>query len=166
MTMAAAPPTSVADRIRERFRSLTVPGVGLALATPAALFAVAGPRGAAVGLFGAAIWLLAPVYAFLVAQAGLLAVAPESLAITDLLALQGAVALLLLAELVTERVHAVTVLGFLALLAVLGGGATAAVAAAVEPWVVAVALLAGVGLLAYGLHRVELVALGLVPEGP
>jgi len=156
---------TVPPQVIERFRSFTGIDVVLALCCPVVLFLGAGLAGGFVGVLGVGLWLLAPVYAFVLAQLALLLVVPEWPGTRQLAVLEGGVALLLLAQLVHERVDRRSVAVFVATALILTGALAVGVGSEVPTWQLSVALLVALSLAAYGVHRYELVLLGLVADG-
>ena len=149
-------------------------GAGVLAALAGALWFLGGGYGLVVAGAVAVVWLVSsPVYAYAVGQLlfvllvidghGLVGSEPL-IGLVDIEPLIGqlALALVLVSQFVSRRLSA-TLLA-VATFAVAGGGVVAI--AAVEPlWLAAVGLALAYGLVAYGIHRYELVTLGLVEEG-
>jgi len=132
---------------------------GVELAVTAVLLGLlAGPPGLAVGAGLLVCWLLLPVaYTVALGQFALLALFPASTPVA-LLAEAG-----LVGALAASVVGSVAPLRSLLAMGVGGGFLAALVVAAPTPAVAALAVLAVGALLSYGLHRYELVEMGLVP---
>ena len=147
----------------ERLQLLRVPEVAVAALCPVCLLLVSGPAGAVVGLFGASLWLFAPVTGFALAQLGVLLAIPGWPGLPTAVAVEGALAALLLAELVYESPDQWTVVAFLCTAGV-GGLVTLWATTTVETWVVALGLVFVAALAAYGVHRYELLQMGRLAE--
>ncbi|QCC60466.1 hypothetical protein NP511_00505 [Natrinema thermotolerans] len=139
------------------------PTVAALLALALAFGAVSGPIGLLAGLGTAAVgYRLGPPYALAVGHVALVAVLPDGIEPVPFAIVEAAFLAVLLAPVLrVDRPRAI------AGVAVVGAGALAGIA-----WLVADAhstpaaaatLVAVLGVVAYGLHRYELVRLGLVP---
>ncbi|WP_299263328.1 hypothetical protein [Halorientalis sp.] len=148
----------------ERVRSVTARDLGVAVLCPLALFLVAGVPGGVLGVFGVSVWLFAPVNAFVITQLGVLALVPAWPGVPTALGLESGIAALLLAEVLREQADWRAGGVFVLLAVVLGGGTVVSLEAGVESWVVALVGVGTIGLTCYGLHRYELLALGLISE--
>ncbi|UTF54834.1 hypothetical protein [Natronosalvus rutilus] len=138
-------------------------GIALAIIT-VAMGVVAGPLGAIGGGVTAAGWyLLGTPYAIAIAHVALVVLFPSGLSLLSIGLLEAGVLTLVLAAATGERYplrFAVTALvGVITL-----GGLTAVLVHTQPLWLAALGLVVAAGVLAYGLHRVELVQLGLVTD--
>lgn len=147
-----------------RFESVSPLGVGVAVVCPIALAVAAGLVGGIVGTVGLGIWLVSPVYAFAIAQLGLLLVVPDSISIGELVILESGLGTLLFAGMLDEFESRRSIGVFLLGAVGLGGTAVAAGPSAIALWQSVLAVLGVFAFLSYGLHRYELVELGLVEE--
>lgn len=146
---------------------LSRPGIGdvltglAALSCPAVLFVVIGPLGAVAGVAAVLVWLVAPVYGFALGQFGLLAAVPELTVSTQFVVAQEALFVLLVVGLVRQRQSALDVLAFIVIASALITAVLFGVARGVDTVRLAGGLIVLVALASYGLHRYELVVMGL-----
>ena len=129
-----------------------------------ALGLVVGPAGVLAGLVTAAVWYgLGVPYALAAGHVVLVAATPDRLAPSTIVLVELAFLPLLVAS--VRRTPAPLVAGGVVLGAGAGLGALAwASYASRGPWIAALVLLGTIALVAYGVHRYELVRLGLVTE--
>lgn len=144
--------------LASRLQPTALDAVGL-LATAAVLTVVAGPLGAAAGVALALVGLLAPPSAvFGLGQAALLALLPSPTPL-QLVLVEGALFLVLVGPAATATM--IRGLTLSALLFAALGTTTWFAAQTFGLRATGIALLLGVGLVAYVLHRYERVAVGL-----
>ncbi|WP_312907568.1 hypothetical protein [Natronosalvus caseinilyticus] len=138
---------------------------GLALVViTVAMGVVAGPLGAVGGGVTAVGWyLLGTPYAIAIGHVVLVVLFPDGLSPLSIVLLEAGLLTLVVAAATGERYplrFAVTALVGVTVL----GGLTAVLVRTQPFWLAALGLVVAAGVLAYGLHRVELVRLGLVTD--
>lgn len=139
---------------------------GLALTALVAAFGVvAGPLGLLAGIATAIVgYVLGPPYALALGHVALVAAVPEGIDLRSILVVEAAFVAVLLAPVRRTVNPARVALAAVACTLALAGTAWLVVdSQSILP--AAVALLTLFAITAYGLHRLELVRLGLVPDG-
>lgn len=150
------------ERLLSWSRPSRLAGVGLVLAA-AAWAALAGPVGLVLaGVLAGATFALTPPFAFAIGQVLVLGLSTE-LSIVGGIAAEVGLVLILLSELTTTRRYRLWAEA-VALTALAVGLGYAAVVAGVGLWPTVAASIVIWSVLAYGLHRFELVQLSLVTE--
>lgn len=152
----------VIDHLSALTPSLTVPeAVGLGIVAAAFVF-FGGAGGALAAAAVVGFWLAFPVeYAFAAGQIGLVAVAPDQVGLPLLVTGEAGLGLVVAGSLRKAGSTSAQAVGWLLAAAGLGFGILIAVTAEIALWQTAVVLLAVCTATAYGLHRHELVRLGL-----
>ncbi|WP_246988333.1 hypothetical protein [Halorientalis marina] len=147
-----------------RLQALSPSAFGVAAVCPLVLFVVSGLGGGVIGMVGVSLWLFAPVNAFVVAQLGVLLLLPGWPGLLTGVGVEAGLAMLLFAEVVHEHGYRWTLGVFVVLALLMGGGTLAALRSDATLWQVALGLAVTTALASYGLHRYELLQLGLLAE--
>lgn len=128
------------------------------------LYLVAGVPGAALGGGTVLALLLAPAFGFAAGQLGLVVVLPPSAPLLRVGLAQAGLFVALFGATATARTSVADAVAYGVLAGVLGGLTWWGIRTGLPLWGVAAGLIGAVALVGYGVHRSELVALGLVEE--